>query len=76
METTVQLLASVVTLASMWAYGSKLTLGPALALVGQVCWWIIMFQGGLWGLLPLNAAMAFIHIRNFLKWRADERHQS
>lgn len=67
----VQVLASITTLASMWAYGSKHTSGPLLALAGQVFWWVIMFQGSLWGLLPLNIAMAFVHARNLIKWRAE-----
>ena len=67
----VQTLASLTTLASMWFYGSKHTLGPGLAVAGQVFWWIIMFQGALWGLLPLNIAMAIIHVRNLIKWRND-----
>lgn len=70
---TVQLAASITTLISMWFYGSKSLYGPRLAIMGQVFWWIIMFQGSLWGLLPLNIAMAIMHVRNEIKWRADER---
>lgn len=73
-ELIVQLLASITTLISMWFYGSKSLYGPSLAIMGQVFWWIIMFQGKLWGLLPLNIAMAIMHVRNLIKWRRDAAH--
>lgn len=70
-ELIVQILASVTTLISMWSYGSKSVYGPLLAIVGQGFWWAIMIQSSLWGLLPLNVAMAFVHIRNLIKWRRE-----
>lgn len=75
-EFYVQAAASVTTLAGQWQYGSKRMLGPILGCVAQVFWWGIMFQGNLWGLLPLNIAMAFIHVRNLIKWRRDARSEA
>jgi hypothetical protein len=42
-----------------------------LGLAAQVPWWIIMFQSELWGLIPINASMLVIHVRNLWKWRHD-----
>lgn len=67
-DTLIQLMASALSLVGMWAYGNKAKLGPALGLAAQVPWWIIMINGGLWGLIPINTAMCVIHIRNLWKW--------
>lgn len=66
-----ELSASLLTLVSMWAYGNQRTLGPTLGLTAQVPWWTLMIHQSLWGLLPLNIAMAFIHARNLWKWRTS-----
>ncbi|UGA46822.1 hypothetical protein HU230_0012565 [Bradyrhizobium quebecense] len=66
-----QSLASLTTITGMWLYGSKSLWGPRVGLIGQVFWWSIMFQSGLWGLLPVNIAMFVIHGRAYLKWRKD-----
>lgn len=63
-----QLAASVLTIAGSWLYGNKSTWGPGLGLLAQVPWWIIMIDGGLWGLIPVNAMMLGIHARNLWKW--------
>lgn len=70
----VQLVASVLTLAGMWLYGNRSLWGPLLGLGAQVPWWLIMYQGGLWGLLPLNIMVFVIHGRNLIKWRVDAHH--
>jgi hypothetical protein len=67
----IQLAASSLTIAGSWFYGNKSRLGPWLGIAAQVPWNIIMIQGGLWGLAPVNAMMAVIHIRNLIKWRRE-----
>lgn len=64
----IQLSASALTMLSSWFYDNKSTLGPIIGIVSQVPWWTIMFEGSLWGLLPVNAAMLGLHIRNLWKW--------
>jgi hypothetical protein len=66
-----QLAASASTIASTWLYGNKMLWGPRLALLSQVFWWTIMVVYGLWGLLPVNAMMVFIHTRNLRKWKNE-----
>lgn len=67
----IQLTASALTLFSSWFYGNKSLLGPWIGIASQVPWWIIMFQGSLWGLLPVNVAMLVMHIRNLWKWKNE-----
>lgn len=71
MDTLIQLTASALTLFGMWQYGNKSKWGPAAGILAQVPWWIIMIDGSLWGLLPVNCAMLVVHVRNLLKWRND-----
>lgn len=66
-----QLSASAISIVAQWAYGNKSKWGPALGLTAQVPWWLIMVQGGLWGLLPVNGLMLVIHIRNLVKWTKE-----
>jgi hypothetical protein len=72
-DTVVQLTASALTILGMYLYGNKSALGPLIGIAAQVPWWLIMFTGSLWGLLPVNSMMLVIHIRNLIKWRRDAR---
>jgi hypothetical protein len=67
----IQLIASALSLGAQWFYGNKSKWGPALGLAAQVPWWIIMVQSELWGLIPINASMLAIHVRNLWKWMHD-----
>lgn len=70
MELALQLCASACTIAATWLYGNKTLWGPRIALLSQVFWWSIMVVYGLWGLLPVNIMMVYIHLRNYNKWKA------
>src|SRR5688572_499685 len=72
----IQLTASALTIAGSWFYGSKSVAGPWLGLASQVPWNIIMIQGSLWGLLPVDILMAVMHTRALLKWRADDNREA
>jgi len=70
-EFLVQLSASAITIAGTYYYGNKSKLGPVLGLAAQVPWWIIMVEGNLWGLLPVNGMMVVLHARNLWKWNKE-----
>lgn len=70
-EFLIQLSASALTLSGSWFYGNKSLWGPGLGIAAQVPWWIIMVQGSLWGLLPVNLAMLVMHVRNLRKWNNE-----
>ena len=63
-----QLAASGLTICGQWAYGNRSKWGPVLGLMAQLPWWIIMVQGGLWGLIPVNVSMLIVHTRNLRLW--------
>jgi hypothetical protein len=63
-----QLLASAMTMASMWLMGNRSVWGPILGLVSQVPWLITIVGAQTWGLLPVFVAMVIIHSRNILLW--------
>jgi hypothetical protein len=63
-----QLSASALTIAGTYFYGNKTRAGPMLGIAAQVPWWLIMYEDSLWGLLPVNAMMLVLHMRNLWKW--------
>ena len=63
-----QLLASALTIAGTYFYGNKTIAGPVLGIAAQLPWWLVMYEGSLWGLLPVNAMMLVLHARNLHKW--------
>ena len=52
-----QLSASALSIAGTYFYGNKTMAGPILGIAAQVPWWLIMDEGSLWGLLPVNTVM-------------------
>ncbi len=68
-----QCAASAMTIIGSWSYGNKSTRGPLWGLASQVPWWTLTVHDGLWGLLPVNVAMTFLHMRAFIKWRREEK---
>jgi hypothetical protein len=63
-----QLSASALSIAGTYFYGNKTMAGPMFGIAAQVPWWLIMYEGSLWGLLPVNAVMLVLHARNLWKW--------
>ena len=66
-----QLLASAMSLAGLWKIDDKSVWGQGVSLVAQVPWLVMNIYCGLWGLLPLTFAFAFVNARNFIKWRRE-----
>lgn len=63
-----QVVACLVTIASMWRIGDKHWTGPALGLVGDVTFLAINVSLQLWLLAALTLVISVIHVRNFIKW--------
>lgn len=63
-----QFAATVTTFLSMWKMGDRTLAGPVLGIASQAPWLALMLWDGLYGLLPITAAMLFVHGRNFRKW--------
>lgn len=60
---------SLVTVIVMWMAGSNWRWTWALALVGQALWLVWIFAAEAWGLLPMNAVLWWIYLRNHMRWK-------
>lgn len=62
-------LLSAITIWTMFLAGDKSRHTWLVGLCNQALWlvWIIAVEA--WGLLPMNAALWAVYIRNHLKWR-------
>lgn len=63
-----QFAATIGTFLSMWKMGDRSIAGPILGLASQAPWLALILWDGLFGLLPITAAMVFVHGRNLRKW--------
>ena len=71
LDVALQLIASALTVITMWRYGDKDRRAPLWGLGAEAVWVVMVFVGGLWGLLPLWVITTTMQIRNWLKWRQD-----
>ena len=62
----IQLGASITTLLGVY-YGTTTATGSLWYIASQALWWAIMVRDKLWGLLPLNIAMAIVLVHNLIK---------
>jgi nicotinamide riboside transporter PnuC len=70
----IQLAASLSTLLAMWLMGNRTVWGPAIAILSEAFWTVLIFHNHLWGILPLTVALIIIQTRNMIKWsRAAKR---
>ena len=67
-------LMSFISIAMMWQVGNKNTSGWLMSLFCQSLWTIYWITLKAWGLAPLNIMMWVVSIRNYKKWRNDEKH--
>lgn len=72
-EIVVQGLTSVLTLTAVHLNGSKNLWGPRLGLIANGCWWVLIIQGELWGLVPFQAVMFVLAVRMLILWERDKR---
>lgn len=66
-------LMSAITLYMTYLQGDKKTRSWIVGLVNQFLWLVFAIGTQTWGLLPLNAGLWILYIRNFRKWREGER---
>lgn len=66
-----QVVACVTTFAAIWLMGNKKTIGPALGIVSDVCFFAVNIYADLWITGAFCAGMTAIHARNFIKWRKE-----
>jgi hypothetical protein len=62
-------LMSAMTIYMTFLQGEKRLAAWVVGLLNQFLWLAFALATYTWGLLPLNAALWYLYIRNFLKWR-------
>lgn len=64
-------LMSAITLYMTFLQGNKKQSAWAWGLINQVLWLVFAVSTETWGLLPLNAGLWYLYVRNWLKWRRE-----
>ena len=67
---------SITTLYMLWLVGNRNAGGWKVGIGLQFLWLLYIIVGEVWGLLPLNAGMWYITVRNYYKWTHSENNVS
>ena len=62
---------SVLSIYTVWSTGNKNKYAWLLSAFSQALWLMWIWASASWGLIPLNIAMWFMSIRNFIKWNKE-----
>lgn len=65
--------ASLITISGTYFTGRVSLWGPALGMVAVVPWLVFAVHGHHWGMLPVNAVVTYLHIKNFKAWKKEGR---
>lgn len=68
-----QYFLSILTLVSLWLMGNKSKWGPIVGVIGQIFWVWYVINTEQWGLLPGVIAYTVVNVRNYLKWKKEEK---
>lgn len=63
-------LLSAITIWMTLLAGNKRPSAWLVGLVNQVLWLIWIISSETWGMLPMNIVLAFLYLRNHLKWNS------
>lgn len=64
---------SAITIWMLVMTGNKDKKGWALGALNQVLWAVWIFYSHSWGLLPITIAMVVVSLRNYRKWKKEEK---
>lgn len=67
-ETHLPWVLSFITIWMSVLAGNKSPMAWSLGFVGQALWLVWILKTQTWGLVPLNAALWVIYVRNHIKW--------
>jgi diacylglycerol kinase len=67
-----ELAASLAAITTVWIYGNRSRNAPIIGILGLVLWWWLTISQEMWGLIPLNVVMLFVHIRNYIRMRRED----
>lgn len=64
---------SIATITQIYFAGNKVWWAWLITIFNQILWLIFIIGSNSWGLLPLNAVMVILGVRNCLKWFSEAR---
>ena len=67
-----ELAASFAAITTVWIYGNRSRNAPIIGILGLVLWWWLTISQEMWGLVPLNVVMLFVHIRNYIRMKRED----
>ena len=67
-----ELAASFAAITTVWIYGNRSRNAPIIGVLGQILWWWLTISQEMWGLVPLNVVMLFVHIRNYIRMKRED----
>ena len=67
-----ELAASLAAITTVWIYGNRSRNAPIIGILGLVLWWWLTISQEMWGLIPLNVVMLFVHVRNYIRMRRED----
>ena len=67
-----ELAASFAAITTVWIYGNRSRNAPIIGILGLMLWWWLTISQEMWGLIPLNVVMLFVHIRNYIRMRRED----
>ena len=71
-----ELAASLAAITTVWIYGNRSRNAPIIGILGLVLWWWLTISQEMWGLIPLNVVMLFVHIRNYIRMKREDNIRS
>ena len=71
-----ELAASFAAITTVWIYGNRSRNAPIIGVLGQILWWWLTISQEMWGLVPLNVVMLFVHIRNYIRMKREDNIRS
>ena len=73
-DACVDFLAGIMELSGAWLVGSRRKVGFLASFAGSVVWVIYVFsKGHTYGLLLVCVPAAVVSLRNYVRWRREER---
>jgi len=66
-------IAGAIEISGNWLIGNKKRTGFVLNFVCQILWIVVAIRAKVYGLLLVVVPGIIVNIRNFIKWRQEER---
>lgn len=71
LDFAVQFLATALLLAGLWLMGSRRLLGPFLAFMAELLWFVVGVTHHVWSAWVIGGILFVVQLRNFVKWKRE-----